>query len=215
MMFRIETFSLSPYIGAMMGLLGHFLLLIYAIWLKKYEAEPKIIENKLWKYFKGIFHLCYMFLSILMIDLSIFWLFGQWIYDDWQYQLPSVLISLIFGIQYLWGALFRSLSRYKIIIFSYLAISTMIIMHWYIPQNMPVKQSFEAISFPIFSALAIISLFALIGLKYSKIYHFEKELANFSNGYEKIFTEIYNWICFFIVLLEVWAKLRGTSIFVL
>lgn len=214
-MFRLETFSLTPYIGVIMGLLGHFLLLLYSIWLKKYEAEPKIVESKLWKFFKGIIQILYMFLSILMIDLSIFWLFGQWIYDDWQYQLPSVLISLIFGLQYLWGTVFRSMSRYKLIIFGYLAISTIIIIHWYIPQNMPVKQSFEAISFPILSALMLYSLFALIGLKYPKLYHFEKKLAEFSKSYDKIFTETYNYICFFIALFEVWAKFRGISLFVL
>ncbi len=214
MMFRVQTFSLSPYIGAIMGLLGHFLLLLYSLWLKKFENEPKIIENKIWKYFKGIIHLFYMYMAILMIDLSVFWIAGQWIYDDWQYQLPSVMISMIFGIQYLWGSIFRSFSRYKLMIFGYLSISTLIILHWYIPQNMPIKQSFDTISFPILTALGIYTLIAALGLKFPKIYRFDKHSVTLSDRYDTIFTNTWNWICFFIALVEVWAKFRGISILI-
>ena len=214
MILRIETFSVSPYIGAIIGLLGHTLLLLYSIWFKKFEENTKIIEHKVWKYLKGVFYIFYMFLGILMVDLAVFWLLGQWTYADWRYQLPSVLISLVFGIQYLWGTLIRSLDRYKLLIFSYLLIFTLILLHWYLPANMPIKKSFDIIWLPIFSCIVIYTLIALFGQRYPSIYRYNKEILEIKNLYEKIFTEKVNWVCFFIALFEVWAKFKGSSIFI-
>lgn len=209
----IPTFSMTPYITVIMGGAGHLLILLYAIWMKNCDKIKGISETKLWRFLRGVFFILYAFLGTIMVDTALCWLFGQWIYADWRFQLPAVLISLLFGIQYIWGTVFRKLKISPAILFVIMAIWTLVILHWYLPQNMPVGDSYPTIFTPLWGSILIYIVLCLIGLKFPKIFLSERVFLDSEAIYEKIYTDPVNWVCFFIALFEAWAKFKGASLF--
>ena len=59
----------------------------------------------------------YFLFGVFFIDTAVFWLIGQWTLADWQFQLPAVILLLIIGVQYVFGAWLINPTKFDLIFF--------------------------------------------------------------------------------------------------
>ncbi|MHA1683750.1 MAG: hypothetical protein ACTSUE_22620 [Promethearchaeota archaeon] len=100
----IHTLSLNPMVGI------HILALVQTIFFAIYATVPKNAQprRKMGKRTLSFFrHLGIGALStagVLFVDMGLMWFFGGWTLADWRFQLPSVILLIIVGLQYILAA---------------------------------------------------------------------------------------------------------------
>ena len=109
----IDTLTMNPFIGIQIAAIMQTIYMVFLAYshfigtnqlnLKRERENPIIILIKfVYLMLNIIFRALFGLLSVLLVDFSAGWLLGAWDYTDWKYQLPSAILSLIIGIQYIY-----------------------------------------------------------------------------------------------------------------
>lgn len=129
----IRTLSINPYIGIELAMILQTALLIHLVLREKgFEYKIKLFEsiNIFWKeFFSGL----YIIFGFLFIDIAVWWLIGSWTWMDWRIQLPSVILILIIGVEYVYLAAFQKRDWARIGLFVVTAIVLSLFIHWWVP----------------------------------------------------------------------------------
>lgn len=107
MLLNTGVFTLSPYLSTYMLAGLQVLLLLSRIWFPKDFMPEHRVLRYFYKLFQDIFLGTYFLFGIISLDTAISWLIGSWVYSDWQFQLPSVLLALVIAPQYIIGVGFK------------------------------------------------------------------------------------------------------------
>lgn len=212
----IETYTFAPYLMLYFAaIIQTFIVVSFIVAPQNYKAKNKIVEI-IHSFFMHL-GFTFMFLfGILFIDTALAWLFGQWVYADWRFQLPAVLLILIMGIQYVVGSMFVN-PRISTFIYSVVAIIVVLLgIHVYIP-SMDLRASVVNFLMLLFILQGIYLLIWVIDIILDEKTAWEeknKDLWDVSPQFQNIFTRGFNIIIWIIMLVEVWLKLFGSSLFI-
>ncbi|MFO8018083.1 MAG: hypothetical protein R6U96_05565 [Promethearchaeia archaeon] len=214
----IETFTFAPYLMLYFAaIIQTFVMISFIVAPQNYKAQNKFV--RIVHSFFMHFGFTFMFLfGVVFLDTALAWLFGQWMYADWRYQLPAVLFILFLGIQYVIGSMFIN-PRISTLIYSICAILVILLgIHIYIP-SMDLWTS-------VVNFLRILILLQIIYLLIWGINTYldsrerlswkekNKKLWDISPKFHEIFSRGLNIIIWIIMMVEVWLKLFGSSLFI-
>jgi len=158
---------------------------------------------------------------------------GSWTYNDWKFQLPSVIIILIIGIEFELLTLFPKGNLIDIL---YFIISTLVIVlfiHWWVPMEPVMGPGLETY-LPIILGALVLAYILKDGIKYgvqkknlrvkglsenipeNNINQIGKNWLNLwdaAEKFEKFFNFKFNLICWVIATLQSLLILNGFSLF--
>ncbi len=101
-----------------------------------WNPEPKTSKWWLHQISIGFFTTLYFLVSVLLIDIAVFWLAGAWSFADWRWQIPNVLLGLFTGSFYIYFLIFKAKTRVlNLITFLTIAITIGSIVHLYAGQS--------------------------------------------------------------------------------
>ena len=214
----IDSFLISPYVTAYSGAICYtFMMLSYVWWSGGYSPNYSAI-GYVEQGTRTVLRVLYGFVGLLCLDASILWLFGSWGYADWRFQLPSVIIGLIIGVEYLGDTLFVKPNRVPVLFLGILAgVAELYVIHVYIPSLTNIYWGLTVI----FIVPVITAVIFLVGGALVSIYRRKHEsigdrppLWDFSTKYDKIFTKRVDILLWIICMLEAMLKFGGTSLFI-
>ncbi len=208
------TFSISPYLTNYFAFVVQTFIVISYIWFSKDFKWPKNkFSQAFLKFFKRFFFALYFFFGILMVDSAVIWISGQYGYADWRFQLPSVLISLILGLQYLITTFWIKPTKFDLG-YSITFISVFIgLMRFYLPG--PFNLRFRA-EFSIMIAFGIIFLYPMgkfVGDLISRKKEENRYLWDIGDSMYNLFNRKFNIIFWIIAMIEAMLKFAGSSLF--
>jgi hypothetical protein len=192
-----------------------FIVVSFVVAPQNYKAENKIV--KIIHSFFMHFGFTFMFLfGIIFLDTALAWIFGQWVYADWRFQLPAVLFILVLGIQFVIGSMFIN-PRISTLLYSIVAIIVILIgIHVYIP-SMNLRASVVDFLMWLFILQGIyLAIWAINTVLDEKTDWEEKnkELWDISPQFQRVFNRGVNLVIWIVMLVEVWLKLFGSSILI-
>jgi hypothetical protein len=225
----IRTLSFNPFISIQIAAIMQTIIVASYIFIKK-DREQEIPHrmNSLVKIFlKQLVAGIFCFGGIFLFDTAFMWIIGGWGWQDWRYQLPSVILLLIVGIEYVWVSMFSG--KFNWINFSYVIsvfITYEVIMRWYIPtidvMSLRISRVFLPLILISIGVYWLISLGRLVnnivkGHKENKIKN-TKEEQRFEFWYlnfieKKIFSRWLNIIVWILSLIQAMLVFNGYSLF--
>jgi hypothetical protein len=165
------TYGWAPYLISVVTPILQILLLIRYIWWPS-APDPSdndyLWKNVLYQLFRGIFRYLYFFVGVLLLDISIFWLLGQWTYADWRFQLPSVILGLLVGGNYCIRILFEK-PKVPVLLFALAIIAGQLYFyHWYLPSFELFRPHLSELTWLLIGGLAISLLYGIVKEKSKK-----------------------------------------------
>ncbi len=209
----LNTFSLSPYLIAYVCfVIQSFIMLSYVWFPKNYNLPEKGFWRYLLSFFKNFFFAFYYGLGIIIVDTSIMWLSGQWIYLDWRYQLLPVILGIVLGIQYIIIPMWTKPTKLDLIY----AIGIIVILLYLIHDFMyDFNNAKENLTVFIIICIGLVLLYPI--LKFIEDIFLKKEKSNklwdISEKMYKLFNRPFNIIFWIIATIEGILKFMGSSIF--
>lgn len=162
------------------------------------------------------FGLCFFF-GLVFIDTSISWLAGQWTYADWRFQMPSVLLCLVVGVQYVVGSFLVKPKISDIVFVVISGIIMGILVHGYTLTN-DLRHSMTVIVIGmlilIFCYLGIWALDKYLESKSESWRNKNKTLWDIRASFKKIFNRKVNVILWAVLIVEIYLKVLGSSLFI-
>ncbi len=70
-------------------------------------------------------------LAVLFLDTGIAWLSGAWGYSDWRYQLPSAVLLVVAGVEYVFAGLLKRCSWISLAYLAGCALTMLLFLHWW------------------------------------------------------------------------------------
>ncbi|MGV9200367.1 MAG: hypothetical protein ACOC44_00615 [Promethearchaeia archaeon] len=214
----IETYTFAPYLMLYFAaIIQTFIMVSFIVAPQNYEAKNEVV--KIVHGFFMHFGFTFMFLfGAVFLDTALAWLFGQWVYADWRFQLPAVIFLLLLGIQYVVGSLFIN-PRISTFIYSICAIVAILLgIHVYIPSINLRTSVVDFLGLLILLQIIYLVMWGINTYLDSKERFSWKQknraLWDISEQFQSIFSRRLNIIIWIIVMVEVWLKLFGSSIFI-
>jgi hypothetical protein len=208
----INTFSFAPYLIPIIGAVLHALIIVSYVWFSEEYTPDNRKKEILFSGFRFVFYSIYLFIGIILLHTSIMYISGQWIYADYAYQLPSVILGIIIGIEYVIGTLFLKPKK-KTLILGIVSILTFIIMiHGYFAYTPRLKASFGDL---IWVWVGCVVIGILGGIKnYKSDKEVQKPLWDITPSFKKIYSRKINCIIWVIAVIETVLKFFGSSLFI-
>ena len=207
-----ETYSFSPTVSVLFaGIFQTLLLISYVLAPQNFKTKNRKLQGS-HTFFMHLFFCLYFLFGIIFFDAAILWLMGQWMYSDWRFQLPAVILILIIGIQYIVGSMFINPKLGNLIF----AICSIVVVLLMIHVIIPLMTLWEG-TYLILRIFFFLLIFYIILNYYMYKKNPEKitrELWDWTKKFQKIFSRKFNIILFCILMVEVWLKLFGTSLFI-
>jgi hypothetical protein len=72
-------------------------------------------------------------LGVLFLDTGIAWLAGTWGFSDWRFQLPSAVLLVVAGGQYIVAGLLKRGTWVSIAYLASVVVTMLLFMHWWVP----------------------------------------------------------------------------------
>ncbi|MBD3351200.1 MAG: hypothetical protein GF364_06915 [Candidatus Lokiarchaeota archaeon] len=238
----LNIFTVHPYLISLIGAVCQTLRFLARIWLpsedeaQQIEKRNPFILNVLNQFVNGIGQGLLFLFGVIMFDSALSWILGQWVYTDWRYQLPSVVLGLILGLQFVFDTLLKKPEKLELIFASVLIAGQIYFIHFYsaILENLKdqftlalVYLSVLAVCYAIFSTVQyIIRNISKTEQKKQKSKNQNQQndsdisrktpkyLWNIEEKYNKIFTLKWDIILLIIITIEAMLKLYGTSLFI-
>ena len=132
----IGTLSFNPFVGIQIAAILQTLIVAFYIFVKKdpEQRNPLNIKPYVKSFLKQLVSGIYCFGGIFLFDIAFMWIIGGWGWQDWRYQLPSVILLLFMGIEYIWVSMFSEKFNWINLIYVIAVFITYeVIMRWYVP----------------------------------------------------------------------------------
>ncbi len=211
----IPILALNPFLGAAIaavlqtGVLVGYILNVPDRFHRAQGAE-RARTKFLWHFLEDFGAGIFLLFGVVLLDISILWCLGAWTYADWRYQLPSVILLGVLGVQYLlrplrikhhrWRFLFTGITVAILVIFLHGIISGLAIMGVLLETYLPVLLGALVVA-----ALVIGLVHAILGRKRSG-QDSKEVISNVIPMIARIFTPAVNII--------LWVLVVGQCIFV-
>ena len=91
--------------------------------------------------------------AVLFVDTGIAWLAGAWGYADWKYQLPSALLLVVVGVEYLVAGLLKRGSWVSVAYIAGIAATLLLFLHGWVPSFVVMGPTLEGVLPVILGAL--------------------------------------------------------------
>ncbi|MBD3351854.1 MAG: hypothetical protein GF364_10245 [Candidatus Lokiarchaeota archaeon] len=216
----IYTLTLNPFVGVQLAAVLQLIAMI--IWtgeFHKIRIPNKNIE-KVFTFFKEFFYNLFGLIGILFIDISISWIIGSWSYADWRFQLPSVLLIFILGIEYTLYCYFQKGSLLKMIYAILASLTLTLFIHWWVPlepvMGPRIENNILIILGILLAVYAVISIIHVIvnGNNHRKR-TFLRDYWDITQKLQKIFNIKVNLIIWILVTIQAMLCYFGYSLFAL
>ncbi|MHA1730308.1 MAG: hypothetical protein ACTSU5_00100 [Promethearchaeota archaeon] len=128
------TLALNPYIGLELALVLQTAYLAFLVAFPE-GYEPKSPRFKLlFRLARGLLGVFPAVFGVLFVDIAVTWLLGAWTFVDWPFQLPSVVLLLLLGIQYCAITMFRRGNPFDVA-YAVAAVAAFVtFIHWWVPR---------------------------------------------------------------------------------
>jgi hypothetical protein len=215
-----DIFTMSPYIAGIGVAVCNTLIILSKIWFPSgyFPPNKKLLSKYL--FLQDLFRTIFFFFGVIFINIGVFWLSGQWIYADWAYQLPNVILGLIGGIQYVVGSLFLKPKKIELIfgigLFAYIFCTLNLLILG--PTNLEYEMIFV---FVIDNILMIVYALvkALMRKKSEKLSPQSSQVTDgkpiwdISRKYNRVFNNKVIYIMWILASINVMLSFNGASIF--
>lgn len=148
----MDTLILSPYLGAIVGVLLQTLLLLGRVWERtaaKDEPDgqsktegtrtnPRLLVTSGRALVAGL----YFGFGVILLDIGLGWLLGAGSHLDWRFQLPSVLLCFVLGAEFAWGAKLLHPTRLDLVYCTCAALVIVFLLHVYVPAHPNMRDPF-------------------------------------------------------------------------
>lgn len=81
--------------------------------------------------------------AVLFLDAGVAWLIGTWGYTDWRYQLPSALLLVVIGVEYIVAGLLKRGNWISIVYVACVAAALLVVFHVLLPGDPVMGQTLE------------------------------------------------------------------------
>jgi len=158
--------------------------------------------------------------GILFVDTALLWLFGNWSMTDWRFQLPSVIIILFLGLEYIIFTLFRR-GNLLDILFCGIAVATIVVfLHWWVPldalMGSKLKKDLPMIIGVLFGVYMLISVIKItIKQKKSRAEEEIKYLWDIRKQLRYVYNRKINILFWLLAVVQSMLMFYGYSIFTL
>lgn len=140
MMYLIPTLTLNPFVAIQVAALLQTLWLVQI--LIGIDQWNLMFIKPLGKFLQIIIYILqallstiFIVFSLILIDISFWWLIGSWGFADWWFQIPNFSLAGIIAIYYLYFIVFRNPTKMKIIYVIFAVTLLEIYLHWWVPQD--------------------------------------------------------------------------------
>ena len=223
-----NVLSFNPFLGTHLALLFQTIGLIFYILIPKDYLPKNSAAVRLYRLLKSFGLAIFFLFSIMFVDIAVMWLANAWTYADWRFQLPSVIIILVIGVEFLGYIL---LSRPRVVDLLYFAGSYALYayyFHAYVSQFEVMSLYIEGKVMYIFGAIILVGIPVIYGRpdKSSNIHMENEKKVHAKSGspwkrplwdLEKYYHKIYqNWVIgllWLLALLQSILTLNGYSLF--
>lgn len=206
----LNIFTISPYIAGIGIAIFHTFILLGKIWSSDRNNSSKIAGDRQFNFIQELFRQLFFLFGVIFINISVFWLAGQWSYVDWPFQLPNVILGIFVGIQYIIKSQFLKPKKIDVIfailfaIFIFISINLLIIG----PSNL----QDDLVLILILNNVVII-VFIFIRKQLEAKGRTGEYLWDITDKYKKIFNTPVIIITWIIASINVMLNFSGASIF--
>ncbi|TFF95003.1 MAG: hypothetical protein EU544_03715 [Promethearchaeota archaeon] len=212
----LETYTFSPYLMLYIGAIIQSLML--ASWViapQNFKTEnPKLAL--IYEFFMKLGFVTTFLFGIVFLDTAIFWLANQWIYADWRFQLPTVILLLILGFQYVFGSFFVNPKLSDLLYGIGAIVAILIYLHFIVPLGRLRTTVVQFVGVLIVLMVVYLLLWGILSYldRKSRFSGKNRELWDITEKAQQIFSRKFNLVLYIIILMEVWLKLFGSSLFI-
>ncbi len=220
----IPILALNPFLGVAIATILQTSVLVGYIFnvpdrFNRAQVAEKSRTRFLWHFLEDFGAGIFLLFGVLLLDIAILWGLGAWTYADWRFQLPSVILLAVLGVQYIlrplrikhhrWRFLFTGITVAILVIFLHCIISGLAIMGVLLETYLPVLLGALVVA-----ALVIGLVHAVLGRKRSG-QDSKEVISNVTPRIARIFTPPVNiilWVlavgqCIFVFLGYSWFSL--------
>ncbi len=210
-MIRLYTFS-PNFTLWFAAIFQSLMMVVFVIVPKEHKSDKKAFE------FAQNFGLgLYFLFGLIFLDTGICWLAGQWMYADWRFQLPSVILLIIIGIQYCFSAMLIKPRITDLIFFAVASPIVLSLIHIHLTLVDDLKDG-------VIYVLGIILVLQVVYVIFWGLNRFidkkpsrkdkKKYLWDFSKQFRRIFNRTSNIVLWAVMMTEALLKLVGSSLFI-
>lgn len=209
----IRTFTFNPFIGlqiAMFMLMPFLILLIFTqvAYFKKENSNPSYFSHIIFRLIGGIYFGLLVVISIMLLDIALFWIMGAWTYADWRFQLPNVILIVLIALNFLGWSIFRKFTVLDLIYLFIVIIVIELFFHVIIP-------SIVVMSIVIEDWLAIVLILLILSYIPVNLLKFSNKLVikvECTINQKRIFSPKFNFILWILATIQSILTLSGYSI---
>jgi hypothetical protein len=216
----IRGFSLAPWMTIIPFFLHTFILLHY-VWRKYSFAESLKKQGAYFLSTKQRFsgwRTVYFVFGIYFIDTCIKMVFGIFGIENWTFIIPSAILFLIVGFEYVFRAVFKAPNRYDLKSAFTVIFVSVIILEVYLPRSADLMISIASLLIPFIVAWLLFGPLCRLRIRYLERTGRTDELTEvYASVYDiqtkfyKIFTPIADIIIWIILFIDVVLRFEGFS----
>ena len=191
----------------------HMIMVIaYVVAPEDYVPSTQGIKTAFYSLMQIGFGVFFLF-GVLFIDSAIFWLVGQWGYGDWMHQLPSVILVLFVGTQYVLGAMLINPTKFDII-FAAITVPLALFVTHIVPGYL-IESVEDSLYLILGLLIALVILYSIIKGRMLIPRNASPAFKwDITRGYKKIFNRKVNVAMYIVLSAETLLKLLGSSLFI-
>jgi hypothetical protein len=202
---------ITPYIGVIIGAIFHFFSLLARVFVSEEISPSKTWLRLIFRFFGSIFEGLYGILGLLCVYISIAWIAGTLGYADLLYQLPSVILSLIVGLEYCWNVWLKKGARSLLLLMILGILGLLYLFIIYIPSLDVISDGAARTGYVIGGVIVLYILWSMgdeiFGDKVKK-----SPLWNGDRFSKKFLTWTFDLVLWILLVTEFLFKLIGSSL---
>ncbi len=220
----IRGFAFAPWMTILPFILHTFILLHY-IWRKYSFAESLKKDGKYFLSTERRFsnwRSIYFVFGIYFIDTGIKMILGFFGIENWAFIIPSAIIYLVVGFEYVFRAVFKAPNRYDLKSALTVIFVSLLILEIYLPRSADLMVSIASLLIPILIAWLLFGPLCRFRIRYLEKMGRTQELTevyvpvyDIQAKYYKIFTPLTDTILWIWIFLDVVLRFEGFSILTL
>ncbi len=139
----IYTLTMNPLIVIQFCAVAQTAIMAILVSVSKQEKTPSKRAATLFEFFERFGYSALGVLAVLFLDTGIAWLLGAWGYADWRYQLPSAVLLVVTGIEYVFAGLLKRGSWISIAYIAGIAATMLLFLHWWAARDVVMGPKLE------------------------------------------------------------------------
>jgi hypothetical protein len=127
----ISTLTMNPLIVVQFCAVAQTAIMAILVAVPKDSKPPSKRAATTLEFFERFGYCALGVLAVLFLDTGIAWLVGAWGYADWRYQIPSAILLVVTGVEYVIAGLLKRGSWISLAYLAGSAVTMLLFLHWY------------------------------------------------------------------------------------